>query len=86
MEVRFAPKILSQLSGRGWTKEMVKAAMESPLKTVAVRDTRYLAEGIRNNEAATAYYSRAGGYVVRNDRTGDIVQVSKRSDEGWIGP
>jgi hypothetical protein len=27
-----------------------------------------------------------GGYVVRNDRTGDIVQVSDRTDLGWRAP
>ena len=38
------------------------------------------------DDPATAYYSRRGGYVVRNDRTGDIVQISDRTDPNWIGP
>jgi RHS repeat-associated protein len=40
----------------------------------------------RMNDPATAYYSREGGYVVRNDRTGDIVQVSDRNDPDWVAP
>lgn len=38
------------------------------------------------NDPATAYYGKDGGYVVRNDRTGDIVQVSDRTDAGWVAP
>jgi filamentous hemagglutinin len=38
------------------------------------------------NDPATAYYGRRGGYVVRNNRTGDIVQVSNRTDPGWGAP
>ncbi|WP_429244211.1 colicin E5-related ribonuclease [Luteibacter sp. 621] len=38
------------------------------------------------NDPATAYYSRSGGYVVRNDVTGDIVQISNRNDPGWKAP
>lgn len=38
------------------------------------------------DDPATAYYSGRGGYVVRNNRTGDIVQVSNRTDPGWKAP
>ncbi|MFL5961693.1 MAG: colicin E5-related ribonuclease [Gaiellaceae bacterium] len=53
---------------------------------VTYRDTRYLPGGGRMDDPATVYYSRRGGYVVRNNRTGDIVQVSKRTDPGWTAP
>lgn len=32
----------------------------------------------------TAYYNRAGDYVVRDDCTGMIIQISKYGDSNWI--
>lgn len=65
---------------------MVGDAVNSPARTVVTRDTRYLPDGGCMNDPTTAYYHRNGGYVVRNDRTGDVVQVSDRTDTGWIAP
>jgi len=83
---RFGPKFEKQLSKRGWTKELVEESIEKPARTVRTRDTRHLPDGGRMDDPATAYYSERGGYVVRNDRTGDIVQVSNRNDPGWRAP
>jgi hypothetical protein len=82
----FGAKIEGQLAGRGWTKDLVQSAIDKPARTVPWRDTRHLPGGGRMNEPATAYYSQRGGYVVRNERTGDIVQVSDRTDPGWKAP
>jgi hypothetical protein len=38
------------------------------------------------NDPATVYYSARGGYVVRNNRTGDIVQISNRLNPNWRAP
>ena len=38
------------------------------------------------DEPATVFYGKRGGYVVRNDRTGDIVQISDRTNPNWIDP
>jgi uncharacterized protein YjiK len=38
------------------------------------------------NDPATIYYSRRGGYVVVNDRTGEVIQVSDRLARDWKGP
>jgi hypothetical protein len=35
------------------------------------------------NDPATVYYHPEGGYVVRNNRTGDIVQIGDRFDPMW---
>ncbi|MCP5339423.1 MAG: hypothetical protein H7A14_07430 [Sinobacteraceae bacterium] len=78
--------IEGQLAKRGWSRSSVDDAISNPTRTVATRDTRHLPGGGRNNDPATAYYSRDGGYVVRNDRTGDIVQVSNRNDPHWSAP
>jgi hypothetical protein len=82
----FGAKIEGQLAGRGWTKDLVQSAIDKPARTVPWRDTRHLPSGGRMNDPATAYYSQRGGYVVRNDRTGDIIQVSNRTDPGWKAP
>ena len=79
-------KIEGQAANRGWTRKLIADAINNPVRTVATQDTRHMGGGMRMNDSATAYYSKSGGYVVRNDRTGDIVQVSNRNDAGWIAP
>jgi hypothetical protein len=66
---------------------------ESEVRLYAYRDAHlcdaledHLWRAVRMNDPATAYYSPRGGYVVRNNRTGDIVQVSDRTDPGWRAP
>jgi RHS repeat-associated protein len=82
----FGPKIRAWLAKRGWTERLVQSTIDKPVRTVPWRDTRHLRGGKRMNDPATAYYSERGGYVVRNNRTGDIVQVSDRTDPDWIAP
>ena len=81
-----ASKIEGQLAKRGWSRSSVDDAISNPTRTVRTADARHLPGGGRNAEPATAYYSRDGGYVVRNDRTGDIVQISNRNDPNWRAP
>lgn len=79
-------KTEAQLASRGWTERLVQSTIDKPTRTVSTRDTRHLPDGGRMNDPATAYYGRRGGYVVRNDRTGDVVQVSNRRNPGWKAP
>lgn len=51
-----------------------------------MRDRRYLPGGVRLDEPATAYVRADGGYVVRNDSTGDIVQISNLNAPDWRRP
>ena len=83
---QFGIKISKQLSKRGWTKDLVVDAINNPARTVKWKDTRYLPGGNKLNDSATAFYSKEGGYVVRNNRTGDIVQISDRLDNNWLAP
>lgn len=83
---QFGAKIEGQLAGRGWTKDLVQSTIDKPARTVPWTDTRHLPGGGRMNDPATVYYGQRGGYVVRNNRTGDIIQVSDRTDPGWIAP
>lgn len=79
-------KISKQLAKRGWTEELVRSTVNNPVKTFPWKDTRRLPGGGRMNDPATVFYSGRGGYVVRNDLTGDIVQISDRLDPNWISP
>ncbi len=82
----FSKKILKQLQRRGWTPETVLRTIEEPFRTVKTRDTRYVPEGRRLDNPATGYINEDGSYVIRNDETGDIVQVSDRTDPNWKLP
>ena len=87
LEIQVGTKIEGQMAKRGWTQESVEELISNPSRTVVTRDTRYLPNGAGRNDApATAYINRSGGYVVRNDETGDIVQVSNLNDPNWKSP
>jgi RHS repeat-associated protein len=83
---RFGEKILDQLASRGWTKRLVQRTIDDPAFSFPWRDTRHLKGGAVLDDPATVFYSKRGGYVVRNDRTGDIVQISDRLDPNWKTP
>jgi RHS repeat-associated protein len=87
LEIQIGTKIEGQMAKRGWTQESVEDLIANPSRTVPTRDTRHLPNGAGRNDApATAYINRSGGYVVRNDETGDIVQVSDLNNPDWKSP
>lgn len=76
----------SDAAKRGWSKKDIDDAINSPDKTVPTKDIRNNPEtGQRNNDPATAYY-RGNDYVVRNDNTGQIVQISNKAATDWKVP
>ncbi|MDX2185176.1 MAG: colicin E5-related ribonuclease [Gemmatimonadaceae bacterium] len=79
-------KVGRQMGTRGWTQESVAETIARPSRTAATRDTRFLSDGSRMDDPATAYINADKSYVVRNDRTKDIVQVSNRNDPNWRSP
>jgi Colicin E5 ribonuclease domain len=83
---KFGTKIENQITKRGWDKVDVLNAISDPARKIATKDTRFLPGGKRMSDPATAYYSRNGGYVVRNDVNGDIVQISNRNNPNWSAP
>ncbi|WP_243856671.1 colicin E5-related ribonuclease [Paraburkholderia sp. BL6665CI2N2] len=78
-------KIGSQLPGRGWTANDIKAVVDAgPVGTTT--DNRSAAktpDGLPRSDTASVYGSPTG-YVVVNDRTGEVVQVSGKNDPDWI--
>lgn len=79
-------KIAKQIGARGWTRESIDETVQHPARTVTTRDTRWKPDGTRNDAPATAYVNKDGSYVIVNDDTGDIVQVSNRNDPNWKAP
>ncbi|MBX7276961.1 filamentous hemagglutinin N-terminal domain-containing protein [Pseudomonas sp. ERGC3:01] len=81
------PKIAQQMGKRGWTTDSLEGVIANPSKTVVTKDTRFdPISGTRLNDPATGYVAKDGSYVVRNDRTGAIVQVSDKNDKNWVAP
>lgn len=80
-------KIGKQMGKRGWTEEAIQETLDNPVRTVKTRDTRWLpgSDGPLD-DPATAYYASDGSYVVRNDKTGEITQISNKNDPNWIAP
>lgn len=37
-----------------------------------------------NGNSSTAYFNKDGSYVVKDNKTGDIIQVSNRNDPNWV--
>lgn len=63
---------------RGWTEQQVQEVVARPPIGTSM-DNR----GGRN-DPASVYGSRSGGYVVVNDITGQVVQISDRTNPAWI--
>lgn len=70
-------KIAGQMGRRGWSESSIDDVLNNPFTT---RGATNRATGNR----ATAYYLRDGSYVVRDDVTGDVVQISDRFDPDWV--
>jgi hypothetical protein len=87
ISITIEPKIADQMGKRGWTESSIQSVIDKPIKTVVTKDTRFdTVSGSRLNDPATGYIAKDGSYVVRNDRTGAIVQVSNKNDPEWVAP
>lgn len=78
-------EIGKQLPERGWTTQDIQNAMNNGATGTAF-DKRFASktsDGLPRNDTATVYGSE-DGYIVVNDRTGEIVQISDKTDPRWI--
>lgn len=85
-EVTVDEKIKKQLGERGWSEQDLKDAVNGPPAgtTTDNRSPSKTADGQGRNDPATVYGSKEG-YVVVNDRTREVVQVSdKNPGSGWV--
>ncbi|MFB6373342.1 MAG: colicin E5-related ribonuclease, partial [Bradymonadaceae bacterium] len=72
-------KTQTQLDERGWSPEDVSDVIAEPTRVYDTRDWRG-----DDMEPAIAYVREDGDYVVRNERTGYLVQISDRDDPDWL--
>ena len=70
-------KISGQMNSRGWTSKDMNNVIQDPYTTRA-------AVNKATGNPTTAYYNQAGDYVVRDNVTGSIVQISHVGDINWI--
>nr|WP_246641803.1 colicin E5-related ribonuclease [Paraburkholderia edwinii] len=78
-------KIADQLGERGWTESDIQAAIKNGPTGTSVdnRSAGKSPDGVARSDPATVYGS-PNGYVVVNDRTGEVVQVSDKTDPDWV--
>jgi len=74
-------KILKQMKKRGWTENDINEVIKRG-PTGKSQDTRWTNEGKRLDDSATVY-GEPGNYVIINNRTGDVTQVSGKTDSEW---
>ena len=77
VESKIDDKISKQMDRRGWSKDMIDDVVNDPYTTRSALNKA-------NNNPATAFYNKAGDYVVRDNITEKIIQISKYGDRGWI--
>lgn len=71
------PKIESQMLKRGWTRALIHKLVNTPFTTrVAVNKA--------TGNAATAYFDKSGAYVIKDNITNEIIQISNKFDPKWI--
>lgn len=80
------PHPASQMQRRGSTETEIEDTILNPASTRPASDTRHLPDGTTLNDPATLFQRSDGSYVVRNDITGEIVQISNRNDPLWRAP
>jgi hypothetical protein len=70
-------KIARQMTRRGWTTDLIET-------TRSAAYTAREAVNKANGNPATAYYNKDGSYVVVDNVTKEVIQVSNRLDPKWI--
>jgi filamentous hemagglutinin len=81
----FDDKIKGQLKERGWTEQEIEGLVGSGAPTgtsVDQRGSGKTEDRLGRNDTASVW-GDSGGYVVVNDRTGEVVQVSDKNDPNW---
>ena len=71
-------KLLNQMQQRGWTEQLVKETVDNPYTT-------RVSTNLATNQTATVFYTSRGAYVIVDDVTKEVVQISSNIDPAsWI--
>ncbi|WP_081861866.1 colicin E5-related ribonuclease [Photorhabdus australis] len=78
-------KIRDQISSRGWTEKDIKDVVaKGPTgKSTDNRRPNKTPDKLGRNDTATVYGTPPNGYIVVNDRTGEVTQIADKTDSGW---
>jgi RHS repeat-associated protein len=71
------PKISQQMFRRGWTSNLIHEVVNNPFTTRVARNRA-------TENLATAFFTKEGFYVVKDNLTNEIIQISNRLDPNWI--
>jgi hypothetical protein len=68
----------NQIARRGWTRTTINETVNNPLTTRAAINRA-------NNNPATAFFNADGSHVIRDNITGELIQLSDRLNSStWI--
>ena len=73
---KITKKISKQMGKRGWTESLIKETIRKNIGRKAINKA--------TGNAATAYFASNGAYVVIDNVTKEIVQLSNRLDANWV--
>jgi hypothetical protein len=73
----YGTKINKQLEKRGWDNGKIDSTIARPHATSPATNKA-------NGGDATAFFNKDGSYVVRDNKAGEIIQVSNRNDPNWV--
>ncbi|KMN61415.1 hypothetical protein VK95_23235 [Leclercia sp. LK8] len=78
-------KIKGQMGERGWTEQDIKDVIAKGPKGISSdqRRPKTTQDGLGRDDPATVY-GEPGKYVVINDRTREVTQVSDKIKPGWV--
>jgi hypothetical protein len=77
-------KIKKQMTERNWTETEIQETVANPHRTARSIDRTRYTDG--SGDPATAYFDDDDNYVVVNNDTGQVVQVSDKTDPDWQIP
>ena len=77
LDSKITPKIAKQLEERVWSEALIDITVNDPY-------TVRMATNKATGNSSTAFYTKSGAYVVRDNVTKEIVQKSKIGDNTWI--
>ncbi|MDU3926875.1 MAG: colicin E5-related ribonuclease [Enterobacter asburiae] len=85
-KLKIDEKIKDQMEERGWTEKDIKDTVAKGVtgKSIDKRSPKKTPPDYLGRNDTASVYGEPGKYVVVNDRTGEVVQVSGKNKPGWI--
>jgi RHS repeat-associated protein len=75
--VNITDKIAKQMQRRGWDGDAIEKTAQKPYATSEATNKA-------TGGDATAYFNKDGSYIIKDNQTGDVIQISNKNDPGWV--